>query len=75
MWLTNKLQKVVTRLVANKLQKVITINNQLNVTSKEYIACEELNYFFAVYENDRGAVIAALLRTSKFKQTARAMHI
>ena len=66
---------MVTRFVANKLQKVTTINNQLNVTSKEYIAHEELNYYFAVYENDQGAVIAALLKTSKFKQAARAMHI
>ena len=53
----------------------MTIDNQLNVTSKEYIAFQELNYYFAVYENDQGAVIAALLRTSKFKQAARAMHI
>ena len=49
--------------MANKLQKVMTINNQLNVTSKEYIACEELNYFFAVYENDRGAVIITAPRS------------
>ena len=61
--------------MANKLQKVMTINNQLNVTSKEYVACEELNYYFTVCENDWGAVIAALLRTSKLKQAARTMHI
>ena len=60
--------------MANKLQKVMNINNQLNVTSKEYIACDRWNYYFAVYENDRRAVIAALLRSSKFKQAARAMH-
>lgn len=63
--MANKLQKVVTRFEANKLQKVMTIDNQLNVTSKEYIACLELNYYFAVYEHDQGAVIAVLLRTSK----------
>ena len=53
----------------------MTIDNQLNVTSKEYIAFQELNYYFAVYEHDQGAVIAVLLRTSEFKLAARAMQI
>ena len=54
----------------------MTIDNQLNVISKEYIAFQELNYYFAVYEHDQGAVIiAVLLRTSEFKLAARAMQI